>query len=1128
LNQFQNVISQIELFIRKYYKNRILKGLLLFIAVFIGTYILVATLEYIGRFSTSVRFFLLLSFVLVNSYLLIRFIVIPILNLNKLGSRLSSMDAADMIGKFFPEIGDKLRNTLQLNEDKERVSANLELVNASIEQRAKLLSPVSFARAIDLSENKQYLKYLLPLVLLGIGLGVFIPNLFTDGTKRVVNFNAVYAEPAPFKFTLVSNEEARQGENYILKIKLEGDEIPNEVKIYSNLGTYNLTKTSAVDFVHEFVNLDGSIDFYCYANGFSSDQFEVKMLKRPVLEEIKLHVNYPRHTGKASEVFENSGDVTVPEGSTIEWNLVANNLSKLDVRFRDTVIKLSGNKSNSYKFARRFLLDENYALELSSADIYKADSMSFLVNVIADKYPTISVEERIDSSNMFLRFIEGKIADDYGFNSLYATLNIVKTDTSFMEQRPIKFQPTNTAQLFGLSIDLSEFDLKAGERVDYSFTVRDNDAINGFKAVMSSRMRYEVPQMDELEDLIGEKDENLKAGLDKASKEAKEMQKNIKKLKQDMVNKPNLDWKDKHQLENLINTQEKFEKDVNKLQEEFEKNKLEKENLLDNSEELKAKQEQLQQLMEELMDEELMELFEELKELMEEMDKDALVENLEEMEQNAEDVEEELDRTLELFKNMELDQKLENLEEQLKDLTEKQEELLEETEQGKLPEEELAKKQEELNEKFEEVQKDIEEIKEKNEQLEKPRDLDFDEEMSEEIMQEMRESKENLDEKKSGKSEKNQSKAAEMMKQMADDVQAMKSQQMQQQQQEDMDAMRFLLENLVGLSYEQESLMNRFEEVGTEDPAYLPLNREQLAINKATVVVNDSLVALSKRVVELSSFINEELNELSYNLEKALELSEARKKRNLLEHQQYAMTSYNNLALMLSEVLDQMQQQMQNGPPGSGSCNKPGGTGSGGSPKPSAMSMEQMKQALADQIKKMKGGQKPGGEKGKGDDGLGFGEKPGGNKGLIPQLSAKERAKMAAEQGKIREGLKQLKQELNKDGSGAGNQLNDLIKDLEELQNDLINGNVGASFKKRQEDIYTRLLEHEKAMRERGFSDERESKEGKNQKDGNLVELEQYNRKKEAEIEFLRSLPVGLQVYYKTLINEYFNSVNTE
>ena len=72
----------------------------------------------------------------------------------------------------------------------------------------------------------------------------------------------------------------------------------------------------------------------------------------------------------------------------------------------------------------------------------------------------------------------------------------------------------------------------------------------------------------------------------------------------------------------------------------------------------------------------------------------------------------------------------------------------------------------------------------------------------------------------------------------------------------------------------------------------------------------------------------------------------------------------------------------------------------------------------------------------------------------------------------------------------------------------------------------TRLLDSEKAIRERGFSEERESNEGKNIEEGNQINFTEYNRKKKAEVEFMCSLPLGLQVYYKTLVNEYFNSVN--
>jgi hypothetical protein len=1124
LNKFQKVINHIELFIKKYYKNQILKGGIFFLALLLLSYLLVTGLEYLGKFSSGVRLALLVSFIGINLFLLVKFLIIPLLKLNKLGKPISVMDASEMIGKIFPDVGDKLKNTLQLKNDTEAMRMNLELVEASIDQRSESLSLVPFSTAIDLSANKKHLKYLIPVLLIFVGIAVVAPNWLFDGTRRVVNFNTEFVDPAPFKFVVESPKNAVQGENYLLKIKLTGNDIPSEVKIYSNKGNYNLKQTSKITFEYEFVNLSEPLSFYCVANGFQSEQFEIAMLNKPVLDELSLHVVYPRHTRKAPETFKNTGELDVPEGSTIEWMIGTTNLSQLEALFGDTSFVLKNPNSNIYKFKKKITAPVNYQLLLSSKDIKNADSVSYSIGVVKDQFPSIMVEEEVDSTDMLRRFVQGRIGDDYGFRALSIRYSIISEDSSYQVVKSIKVNSNSQSQLFSFVVDITQFNLKPGDKLEYVFTVTDNDELNGYKTTSTGKNYFKVPELDELENELALKDDAIKDQMDQAAKDAKELKKEIKEVKSDLINKPKLDWKDKQSLENLMQMQQELDKKLEEMKKNFEQNKEQKDNFMENSEELQKKQEELQKLMEELMDEELMELFEELSKLMEEMQKDELVEKLEEMEQNTETMEEELDRTLELFKNMELDQKLESLEEQLRELAEEQEDLKEKSEKNQLSEEKLAEEQEKLNKKFDEIQKDMDEIEEKNQELAKPRDIDFNEELEQETDQEMNDSKENLENGKQNKSEENQQKAANMLKKMADDAAAMKSAGKEKQAKEDMDALRFLLENLVALSYQQEGLMKKYAQVRTDDPYYLKLNRDQLAINKATEIVNDSLVALASRVSELSTMINEELNDLSYNLDKALEFSELRKTNVLLQHQQYAMTSYNDLALMLAEVLEQMQDQMKNSKPGNGSCDNPGGTGSGQSDKP--MTMEEMKKALSEQIGKMKGGQKPGGEEGKGEKGNGNGQTPGGTSGQIPQLGAKEIAKIAAEQGRLREGLKQLKQQLNSDGSGAGNALNKIIEDLDKLQDDLINNRVGSDYVKRQEDIYTRLLESEKAMRERGFSEEREAKEGKNEEDSNLKQITEYNKKKDAEIEFLRSLPVGLQVYYKGLVNEYFNSVN--
>jgi len=1129
MSKFNNLLTQIELFIKKYYKNQMVKGIVLFLSIFLFSFLMVSGLEYFGRFGNNIRLALFYTFIGVNLVVLFNYIFIPLFKLNKISKRLSLNEASVMIGSIFPDISDKLENTLQLNNQLNGNDINISLLNASIEQKASTLSAVPFTTGINFGENKKYLKFLLPIIIVLGLIALLKPTILSDGTERIVNYNTTYVEKAPFEFNVISPLESEQGENYKLEVKLTGEEIPTEVKIQTNLGTYNLKKESNIIFVYDFTNLDETINFTCHSNGFSSKEFSIHVLQKPSIHKMSLDFLYPKHTNLKDESVNNIGDISVPEGTIIKWNIEGFNTTGLNVILPDTNLILSTNTLGGYSFSKQFYNSINYGLSLSSKDIKIGDTLNHSISIIKDVYPNISIVDTQDSLNSFRHFIEGTITDDYGFSSLVAHIAITKGGEAIKQRKIIKISKTLTKQFFYHQLNYSEFNLSPGDKLEYSFTVTDNDDINNFKSASSISKSFSVPTLDSLDNMLSEQTNNIKNDMDKAKSDSKDIKDIVKKIKNELLNKQTPYWKDKQSLQNLMQQQESLQQQIEKLNNEFNDTKKQEDEFLENSEEINQKQEKLQKLMDELMDDEMKALMEELQKLMDEMNKNDLIEKLEDIEKKTETLEEELDRTLELFKNMEIDKKLESIEEQLKELAKEQEDLKNKTDNKELAKEELAKKQEDINKKFDEIQKDINETKDKNTELEKPRDLDFSKELEEGIEKETQDSKESLENGKSKKSSEAQEKAADLMKQMADDVAAMKSKEQAEQQEEDMDAMRFLLENIVNLSHQQEALMTNYSETKSNNPYYLELNRTQLKIEQATQIVKDSLIALSKRVSQLSSFINDELSELNYNLSKSLVFSEERKTSKLLQHQQYSVTAYNNLALMLSEVLDAMQNQAKSKMQGKGSCSKPGGSGSG-SGKPKPMDMDAMKKAMKKQIAKMKGGSNPGGKDGKkaGKDGEG-GSKPGGKKGGgsgLPGLSSKEIAKMAYEQGEMRKALQRMRQEMNKDGSGNGNILNDLIKDIEKMENDLLNQNVDGNTFKRQQEIMTRLLESEKAMQERGFSEKRESNSGKNDNNSNHIDFIEYTKRKNAEIELIKSVPVGLRVYYKNLINEYFNSVN--
>jgi len=224
--------------------------------------------------------------------------------------------------------------------------------------------------------------------------------------------------------------------------------------------------------------------------------------------------------------------------------------------------------------------------------------------------------------------------------------------------------------------------------------------------------------------------------------------------------------------------------------------------------------------------------------------------------------------------------------------------------------------------------------------------------------------------------------------------------------------------------------------------------------------------------------------------------------------QQYAMTGYNNLALMLSESLKQMQQQMKNqkenkGKP-KGECKKPGGGKNGNKPqKPNASAIKKMQDELAKQIKELEKGQKQG--KGK--------------------PSSKQFAEMATKQAAIRKKIQELQSKLQKEGKGGS--LGDLKRTqdlMDQVEEDFYNKRFDNQTFQKLNQIEFKLSEHEKAEKEQEQDQTRSSNEGKEFDRPIPKNIEKYLEKKEKETEMIRKVSPELQPYYKQKVESYFEN----
>jgi hypothetical protein len=317
--------------------------------------------------------------------------------------------------------------------------------------------------------------------------------------------------------------------------------------------------------------------------------------------------------------------------------------------------------------------------------------------------------------------------------------------------------------------------------------------------------------------------------------------------------------------------------------------------------------------------------------------------------------------------------------------------------------------------------------------------------------------------------------------------------------------LRQLLENLVTLSFDQEHLIADFNAVEVSTPRYVTLIQEQFKIKDDFKVVEDPLHALSKRVTQIESFVHEKVSDIKYNLKKSVDQLEERNKTVSSDHQQRTMTYLNDLALMLSEVMNQMQQQMSSMMPGSQMCNKPGGNGGGKSGRVPMDKITQGQGQLNGEMQKLSEKMQKEGE-GK---------------------MSKEFAQMAAKQAALRKALNDLSKEKKEQGKGNP-ALDQLSEDMNKIEIDLVNKRLNNETLKRQQDIMTRLLEAEKSDRQRDQDEKRQAETAQEIKRSMPPALEQYIRQREAEIEQYKSVSPDLKPYYKFLVEEYYQSLKQQ
>lgn len=1093
-----SIYQKLEHFIKKFYTNLLIRGIIFFIGLGLLYFLFTLFVEYFLWLNPMGRTILFWFFVGVEIFLLLRFILFPVFQLFQLKKGIDFNDASKIIGNHFPEVNDKLTNFLQLSNDKNQS----ELLLASIEQKANSLQPIPFGNAINFNSNKKYLPLALaPILVLAFFYISGNSTIISQSLNRVVHFKEKFLPPGPFQFVLLNSKlQTEQNQDFIIHLKTEGNVIPENVKIFIDNESYFMEKVKSNEFQFTIEKPSANVLFHVEANTVTSSDYELNVVAVPSIVNFEMLLNFPSYLKKKQEIIKGNGNAIIPDGTRVTW--VINALATQNVLWKEGVSNYSFSKAVNY-FTLSKLITQNteYQILTSNTKVKYFEKLNYQISVIKDLFPTINVNNAPDSLKIDKNYVLGQVSDDYGLSKLQ-----------------VVYYPKNKPQLFkrgtiALKANLydhfvfafpSSLSVEQGVSYEYYFEVFDNDAIHNFKSsksvVFSNRIATDEEIVDE--DLQQQNDNinSLEKSLKNQDKQISEMD----KLQKSGKEKETLEFKDQQKINDFIKRQIQQDKMMKEFAEKM-KDNLDKSNT-DKKDEFK---EELQKRLENV-DKDLeknKKLLDELKELNDKIKQEDLMEKIDKFKQNAKNQTKSLEQLVELTKKFYVQKKAEQIKDKLNKLSEKQEQLSNKEEENKLD------KQEEITTAFDKIQEELKDLDKENKELKKPLDIGADKEKEKSIDDDLKKASDELQKDKKEAAKPKQKSAAKKMKQMSQKMEQSMDQGEMEQMEEDVAMLRQILDNLLAFSFSQEDLMAKFKTFKIGSPAFNKNLKIQQDLKLQFKHIDDSLFAMSLRNPKIAENITKEIGNAQYNLDKSLEtLADAQIPKGV-SHQQYTVSSANKLADFLSDILNNMQMSLS----GSGQGKPKPGQGEGMQLSDIIKKQEGLGEKMKDGMKK---GQKPGdgkdGDKGK-DGKKGAGAE--GENGEDGEGAAKAIMEIYKEQKQLREALQN---ELEKQGVGGSGQ--NALEQMKEIEKQLLNKGFKNETLQRILNVKQELLKLNTALQQQGQEKKRQSETNKK---------EFYNQSKPLpsglldylnSIEILNRQSLPLRSNFNQKVQEYFNT----
>ncbi len=1032
-------------------------------------------------------------------------------------------ETARYVGNAIPALSDKLVNGVQLIKaaegDAVKGMYSGELLTAAIEDLHRLVTPLDFTGVVSLAGSRKAARGA------GIVFGVLVllfmvaPGSFLGSAYRLWHTDEAFSAPAPFRLLVEpGNREVIKGESVRIIARAEGG-APENVELgllpegQSTEETHILVPTAAGEYRYDIPSLKSSTSYAVRSGSVHTQEYRLHVVDRPLVRLLRLTTHPPAYTGiPPQSLDDNVGDVTALKGTRIEIALESNkDLAAASLQYSGGTARdldVAGKKATGSFVLRN---DGSYHFLLKDpGGVENADPIEYMLKTVPDGFPSVTiVTPGVDldvTDNTTLPMVM-RITDDYGFSKLRLAYKLVHSryEQPWGEYKFITVpipRGIGTEGLVQYSWSLSGLTLVPEDVVSYHADVFDNDVVSGPKSALSQEFTLRLPSMKEVFADADKGQEASMQSLQEALTQAQQARKELDQLIQDakqQQEKP--DWQDKQKADQLAQKYDELQKKLDETRNTIEKmtSEMQKNQVL--SKETLDKYMELQHLMEQMNSPEFADALKQMQEAMQKMSPDAVRQALQNMSFSEETFRKSIERTMNLLKRIQVEQKIDQTAKRLAEMQKEQEELNKKTEELKKGDSEkaadLARQQEGLKQEAEQLKTDMEALQKKMEEF--PSEMPLSE--MEQANKAMAES--NLDQQlgqiaqqigsqQSSQASQGQQQAMQQMKNLSQKMQAVKEGLKQRQQQQVLNEMRRDVQDLLQLSRREEQLKNDSRQMEQNSPSFRQNAEEQMNVMRDLGTLGDRMSSLAQKTFAVTPEMGKALGDAMRSMSEAMNSLEQRNGGGATGNQENAMASLNQGADLMQGAMEALAQG--------------GGEGMG-----MAGFMQRLKQLSGMQQGINQGTQQAGG---------------------MTQEQAAGLARLAGEQGMVRKSL----QELQREAASAGElhkmlgDLTGIANEMREVQTDLAQGNVNPETVRKQDRILSRLLDAQRSTQERDFEKTRRAQTGKDisKKSPGAIDLSTQGAKDKLRRDLLRAMQQGYSRDYEEMIRKYFEALEAQ